>query len=1351
MPRLSRKKRLETATQTSNADQPVPAKPLTQHEAEDHPHDLWDRAYESLREDKDSRKLMDVYEKILLSDLNDDHSFPAIAEGTGTSKRERDMSALVEKKVKAVEDARWKFQLGERTVEMKPQIDRIVKAILFAKDFVSSAVSAEPHAALAWAGVCMLLPLLLNPEIQKKALVEGLDYISGLVVRFTTIERLYHQQGPRPKSLLDQESLEELNRSFEAQLTKLYSQILTYQARVVCQMRRPTFIRNGRDIFKLDDWSTLLDDIEKAEAACTGISQVVNSEKLEATLAELSCGLDLLLRDHAQQYVDLQHTVDHILTGVEQSRKEQQQWHRTDEESRCLQALCTSIYEDHKDRNPPRVPDTCLWFLKNQRFSDWSASDSSDLLWVTADPGCGKSVLSRSLIDHELQSGPSRTTCYFFFKDIGEQRSATNAISALLHQLCTQNHSVLQQIVRVYQSNGNTLTLSFSWLWKAFLAATSCPEAGEIVCILDALDECEEQDRFTLIESLNNFYSTRSGFAGRVKFLVTSRPYYDIEDRFDELVIRLTGEDESEQIGKEIDLVIKDRVPRIAARKKFDRKTQDALQERLLATESRTYLWLYLALADIEKAFGITNPKKMREFVDRIPKSVDEAYEAMLDRSPEPEQARKLLHIVLAAVRPLKLQEVNMAFNLEEGQKSYDEVDLIPEMSLQSHIKNVCGLILTIHDSHLYLLHQTAKEFLVASLDTSPVEKPLISDMGAWKHTMESSESNLILAKICITYLLFSIFESDPLRFEKPFPGPAGHPYTSYMEKHYLLSYAANNWPIHFRLAKDTHELSQSWCNICNTESNRSKTWINASYLISDEEVEGADFFYMACCLGHDTIVKQLLWPDTNLEKYHGTGGCTVLARAAGGGYHAVVGTLISHGASINARDRWNQTPLHYGVDSGNETVVNSLIQAGAFVDAKNNVSNTPLHSAASKGYEAGAKILLCYGASLDITDDQGRTPLFSAIGGESVSIVNMLLDKGASVDVRDKDGRTPLFSAIGGESVSIVNMLLDKGASVDVRDKDGRTPLFSAIEESSVDIFNMLLDKGACVDVRDDNGLTPLSYAAWEGDGRMVKLLLQKAQHANFSDLISTNLEPDSEHMQELMFDIILKEASSPDIKFSVDETVLHRAVMNGWDKSVQKLLEKGTSVDITARGGLTALALATLRGQTETVRFLVSHGANLDVGDDIFETPLMQAVRHGYKSIVQILLENGARVDFRNFECGTALHHAATRGEEETTQKLLDAGADPNAIDNKGVKPLDVAKMWNHQAVVELLEPLTNDNYERPSKDHESETDDYESDKDPSYESDEEDQADDYDSEGVLNVQSDVAIRLKDPTQAE
>ena len=301
------------------------------------------------------------------------------------------------------------------------------------------------------------------------------------------------------------------------------------------------------------------------------------------------------------------------------------------------------------------------------------------------------------------------------------------------------------------------------------------------------------------------------------------------------------------------------------------------------------------------------------------------------------------------------------------------------------------------------------------------------------------------------------------------------------------------------------------------------------------------------------------------------------------------------------------------------------------------------------------------------------------------------------------------------------------------------------------MDIVNILLDKGAYVDVRDNDGLTPLSYAAWKGDGPMVKLLLQKAQHANFSDLITTNLEPDSEHMQELMFDIIFKEVLSPDTRISAGKTVLHRAAMHGWDKSVQKLLEKGASVDLKDNLGSTPLIWAVREEHAETVRVLVAHGAKLDVRNLRDETPLIKAVENGSKSIIGILLENGARVNSKGRDCRTALHYAASRGDGEITRMLLDAGADPNALDSRDKKPLDLAQRRKRQAVVELLKPLTNDNYERPSMDNEPETDDYESEGDPNHESGVENEAGNHEPEGGSSHQSDLTVRPKDPTQAE
>ena len=79
-----------------------------------------------------------------------------------------------------------------------------------------------------------------------------------------------------------------------------------------------------------------------------------------------------------------------------------------------------------------------------------------------------------------------------------------------------------------------------------------------------------------------------------------------------------------------------------------------------------------------------------------------------------------------------------------------------------------------------------------------------------------------------------------------------------------------------------------------------------------------------------------------------------------------------------------------------------------------------------------------------------------------------------------------------------------------------------------------------------------------------------------------------------------------------------------------------------------------------------------------------------------------------------------------------LLDAGADPNAIENGGYKPLYYAKEYQNQAVVRLLEPLTNDNYERPSRDHEFETNNLVSEGNPSHESGEQTEAIDRALEG-------------------
>ncbi|KAI0099761.1 hypothetical protein GGR51DRAFT_390262 [Nemania sp. FL0031] len=58
--------------------------------------------------------------------------------------------------------------------------------------------------------------------------------------------------------------------------------------------------------------------------------------------------------------------------------------------SKVLQDLSILPYRDRKDRNPTPVQGTCHWFINHELFRQWRDNKSSSLLWVSADPGCGR-------------------------------------------------------------------------------------------------------------------------------------------------------------------------------------------------------------------------------------------------------------------------------------------------------------------------------------------------------------------------------------------------------------------------------------------------------------------------------------------------------------------------------------------------------------------------------------------------------------------------------------------------------------------------------------------------------------------------------------------------------------------------------------------------------------------------------------------------------------------------------------------------------------------------------------------------------------------------------------------------
>ena len=392
------------------------------------------------------------------------------------------------------------------------------------------------------------------------------------------------------------------------------------------------------------------------------------------------------------------------------------------EHHKCHQALKTSNYESFKDVNPPRAPDTCQWVFQNPTYLKWRDSLSNSLIWVSADPGCGKSVLSKSLIDIDSEKfEPGTSVCHFFFKDNEQQNQLNIALCALLHQIFTREPKLISHAMDLFQRTGDRIQYETSELWRLLLLVASKSQALQIVCVLDALDECRSQDQELLIQNLchafeNDRSSGTSEGKARLKFLVTSRPYLDIQALFSSLTakwpqIRLKGEEESDQIKKEIDIVIEIRMKQLAEKVGLSPEVHQRFQTQLLQMENRTYLWLHLVLDDIHTTLN-ESLQPEAESIKPIPSTVDAAYAKILARvhADQFSTVKKILLIICGARRPLTIYEMAIALGITlKPESSNIRGAQLNIVRLSDRIGGLCGLFVIITDSRIHLLHQTAK------------------------------------------------------------------------------------------------------------------------------------------------------------------------------------------------------------------------------------------------------------------------------------------------------------------------------------------------------------------------------------------------------------------------------------------------------------------------------------------------------------------------------------------------------------------------------------------------------------------------------------------------------------------
>jgi hypothetical protein len=189
----------------------------------------------------------------------------------------------------------------------------------------------------------------------------------------------------------------------------------------------------------------------------------------------------------------------------------------------------TNYHKAHKQRQA----ETGLWLLESAKFAEWKERAASRL-WLYGIPGCGKTILSSTIIEHLVQhchDDTSVVTAYFYFDFNDTQKQDPELmLRSLLCQLLQRSVVIPKGVDALFSSceNGQRKPSSHALLQVIKEAAQ---EFMHVYVVLDALDECAQ--RSELIDMLE---AVAEWQLDNLHLLVTSRKERDIERSLEEYI-----------------------------------------------------------------------------------------------------------------------------------------------------------------------------------------------------------------------------------------------------------------------------------------------------------------------------------------------------------------------------------------------------------------------------------------------------------------------------------------------------------------------------------------------------------------------------------------------------------------------------------------------------------------------------------------------------------------------------------------------------------------------------------------------------------------------------------------------
>jgi len=251
-----------------------------------------------------------------------------------------------------------------------------------------------------------------------------------------------------------------------------------------------------------------------------------------------------------------------------------------------------------------RHPKTCIWVLEKTeiiQLCDPSHGSVASLLWICANPGAGKTILSSFLIEHfrSEETNPARgNVLYFFCKNTDvDKNTPTAVIRSLLYQLYKlakdqeARESLYDDLGLALDRSGQQRAVNFTIMWQLF--STHVKNLTATTIIVDALDEC--QDPSQLIQGLKGLSTLAS-----IKVIVTSRKEPHLHKELNEnSSIEIAPEDIDADIGAFVEAKVE------ASSRLSHPLVRDLVITKLCNAHDGMFLWVYLMLKELKSCFSM--------------------------------------------------------------------------------------------------------------------------------------------------------------------------------------------------------------------------------------------------------------------------------------------------------------------------------------------------------------------------------------------------------------------------------------------------------------------------------------------------------------------------------------------------------------------------------------------------------------------------------------------------------------------------------------------------------------------------------------------------------------------------